>query len=280
MFGYLAPALGALTEEQKNRYRAFYCGLCHALKSSGEISRISLSHDMTFLAILLSSLLEPEETCRTGRCAVHPMHSHPWIASSPIQYAADMNILLFYYKCVDSGMDEHSLRARFGLNRFSRFLGPLQEKYPDQCGSVEAALRELWQLEKAPEAPADRLCNLSGQMLGAVFVPDRKLYFAPVLQALGESLGRFVYWMDAWEDYEEDIRKGRFNPLVPWHGREDYETFCHDTLEMFLAEAVSRFEVLPLVQDTDILRNILYAGVWQRYQRKLKHSKEVKAADE
>ena len=59
MFGYIVPVLTALSEEQKQRYHAYYCGVCHALRNRhGQISRLSLSNDMTFLALLLSSLYE------------------------------------------------------------------------------------------------------------------------------------------------------------------------------------------------------------------------------
>ena len=71
--------------------------------------------------------------------------------------------------------------------------------------------------------------------------------------------------MDAWEDFDEDRKKGRFNPLTGYRDRADYEDFCHETLELLIADAAECFEVLPLEQDLDILRNILYSGVWQRY---------------
>ena len=71
--------------------------------------------------------------------------------------------------------------------------------------------------------------------------------------------------MDAWEDYDEDLKKNRFNPLLSWHSRPDYEDFCRETLEMLIADAAEAFEVLPLEQDLDLLRNIIYSGVWQRY---------------
>ena len=72
------------------------------------------------------------------------------------------------------------------------------------------------------------------------------------------------------EDYDADIRKGRFNPLKGWHDRPDYEAFCLETLELLVAEATESFEILPLEQDLDLLRNVLYSGVWQRYTLKTK----------
>ena len=70
--------------------------------------------------------------------------------------------------------------------------------------------------------------------------------------------------------YSYSFKKGRFNPLKGWHDRPDYEAFCLETLELLVAEATESFEILPLEQDLDLLRNVLYSGVWQRYTLKTK----------
>jgi len=269
MFGYIIPSLSALTDEQKARYRAFYCGVCHALKARhGQSRRVSLSNDMTFLAMLLSSLYEPEHADRSSRCAVHPLSTHPWLSSGMIDYAADMNALLFYYKCVDQRMDDRSLSGKAGEALFKKSAEKVRRLCPVQTEAVTAALTELWEEEGKASPGPDRLCNLSGDMLGAVFVPRPEDLWAPVLRRIGTSLGRFIYWMDAWEDLEQDLKKNRFNPLAGYRSRDDYEEFSKDTLEMLMAEAAEAFELLPLEQDLDILRNIIYSGVWQRYTMK------------
>ena len=266
MFGYIAPVLSVLPEERKERYRSFYCGVCHALRvRHGQSGRLSLSNDMTFLAILLSSLYEPDTGAAVSRCGVHPLKSGPWLSSPMIDFAADMNALLFYYKCVDQRLDDRSLRGKAGESLFRKALDRVGKDRPLQAEGVRTALEALWEEEKQPSPSPDRLCNLSGDMLGAVFVPLPADPWAGVLRSLGAGLGRFIYWMDAWEDLEEDRKKGRFNPLAAYRNRPDYEDFCKETLELLIAEAAECFEVLPLEQDLDLLRNILYSGVWQRY---------------
>ena len=283
MFGYIAPDLSRLSDEQKRTYRSVYCGLCHSLESRyGQTGRLSLSNDMTFLAMLLSSLYEPETTENTSRCAVHPLKQHTALSSKMIDYAADMNILLFYLKCKDQKLDDASLSGKTGEKAFRKKALAVCAAYPKQSARAEGALNRLWEGEKATDPDPDLLCNLSGEMLGACFVPDPDDIWAPQLFAIGEGLGRFVYWMDAWEDYDADVKAGRFNPLRRWHDREDYEDFCRETLEMLIAEATEHFELLPLEKDLDILRNILYSGVWQRYvlQMRKRYGKEVTLPDE
>ena len=274
MFGYIAPVLSVLTEEQRQRYRSAYCGLCHSLGRYGRLEQVTLSNDMTFLALLLSSLYEQSTVTRLSRCPVHPFSRHPWRQSSMIDYAADMNLVLFYYKSQDAWDDDRSLRGKAGMKVLQGPMEQLRSRYPRQTAAVAAALEALWQAEKQPDFSPDLLCNLSGDMLSAIFVPDDADHWAPTLAGLGEGLGRFIYWMDAWEDYDEDRRKRRFNPLTLYHDRPDYETFCQETLEMLIAEAAEYFELLPLEQDLDLMRNVLYSGAWQRYtllgQKRLK----------
>ncbi len=268
MFGYVAPVLSALNEEQKQRYRSFYCGLCHALRNRhGQIRRLSLSNDMTFLAILLSSLYEPDAILAKSRCGLHPLKAGAFLSSPMIDYAADMNALLFYYKCEDQRMDDHSLLGKTGESLFREAAEGISHQWPEQAAGVKYALTELWKEESKASPDPDRLCNLSGEMLGAVFVPKPEDSWSRMLRSVGCGLGRFIYWMDAWEDYDEDLKKHRYNPLTAWHNRPDYEDFCRETLELLIADAAESFEILPLEQDLDILRNVIYSGVWQRYYR-------------
>ncbi len=280
MFGYIIPAMSALTEAQQERYRAYYCGVCRSLRlRCGQTGRLSLSNDMTFLALLLSSLYEPETDCREQRCAIHPLKPRKTCSSRMIDYAAEMNILLFYYKCEDARRDDRSLPGLAGEKVFRRSLEQIQVRYPAQSEEVRSALEELWAEEQKETPSPDRLCNLSGEMLQAVFAPEEDLW-TPVLRALGAGLGRFVYWMDAWDDLKADERKRRFNPLREYRDRPDFENFCRETLEMLIAEAAEAFEMLPLEQDLPILRNILYSGVWQKYQLKAERTAQKRKRKE
>ena len=281
MFGYITPVLSVLSEEEKQRYRAFYCGVCHALRSRfGLIDRIALSNDMTFLSIVLSSLYEPDALKTSARCAVHPLKTHAYYSSGMIDYAADMNALLFYYKCEDQRMDDRSLRGMAGEKAFRKALEQVSRRYPAQASAVKQTLQALWEEEKAAAPNPDRLCNLSGEMLGSVFVPKPEDVWSPLLRSMGAGLGRFVYWMDAWDDLEEDLKRKRFNPLAGYREREGFRDFCLETLEMFIADAAEAFELLPLEQDLPLLRNVLYSGVWQKYELKTGMKRKKKRKEE
>ncbi len=43
---------------------------------------------------------------------------------------------------------------------------------------------------------------------------------------------------------------------------------------MLIGECAAEFEKLPLLQDVEIMRSILYSGVWMQYERALKKKGE------
>jgi hypothetical protein len=102
-------------------------------------------------------------------------------------------------------------------------------------------------------------------MLAELFVWPEQHAFVQELQAIGDGLGRFVYFMDAYDDLPRDVRRGSYNPLKPLRDREDYEQLCKTAMMAMVADAADAFERLPILLDADIIRNVLYSGVWSKY---------------
>jgi len=267
LFGYITISAAGLSKESQQRYRSMYCGLCHTLKKRfGPAGQMTLSFDVTFLYLLLSSLYEPDEQSGCGRCLPHPLHTHPYVINTFADYCCDMNIALAYHKCLDDWQDDRSLIGRTEAALLRKGYEHVLEKYPQKCRDIETCLAEMHQLEKSGQATLDALANLSGRMVGILYRCQNDLW-ADTLEQMGQALGRFIYLMDAYDDLPADIRKKRFNPLRAYQSREDYESFARDSLTLLIGECTDAFETLPLIQDMDILRNILYAGCWTRYEQ-------------
>ena len=112
MFGYIITNQNALPAERQQRFRSFYCGLCHVLRRRhGLTGTATLSYDLTFLALLLNALYEPGEQDGSERCVAHPAKRHPFVVSPVMDYVADMNVALAYHKCRDNWIDDHSVIA-------------------------------------------------------------------------------------------------------------------------------------------------------------------------
>ena len=268
MFGYVTVDSAALPQEERERYQAYYCGLCRTLKRRfGNVGRVTLSNDMTFLYILLSSLYEPDAEVTQGRCPPHPIKARDGLYNPLAEYCADMNIALAYHKCRDDWADDRSLTGRLEAAMLKGAYRQVEKRHPEQCAAIERSLIDIGALEHAGALEPDAPANLTARLLGVVFAYRMDLWAEP-LRAIGEGLGRFIYLMDAYDDLPADLRRKRYNPLIGYRDSPDYETLCRDALTYVIAEATQAFELLPLVTDVDILRNILYAGVWARYRQK------------
>lgn len=272
MFGYIVGHKGSMTEEELHRYQGFYCGLCKTLeKEYGQLERLGLSYDMTFLALFLTALYEPEDTETSCKCIFHPMKEKPVIFNEYVEYAAAMTIALTYHKCLDDWMDERKfLRCKYA-QILKKSYAEVKAKYPRQCQSIEDSLRRLSVIEKDANATADDAINYGGMLMSELFV-YKEDFWSNCLRNFGYELGRFIYLMDASMDYEHDIKKNNYNPVVVMKKKpEDMEAL----LEMIIGYAAGEFEKLPIVQDARLIRNVLYGGVWQQYNEKV-HGKEKK----
>lgn len=274
MFGYVVANKASLTEQQLARYRAHYCGLCRALRERfGQLGRLTLTYDMAFLVLLLHSLYEPELRTGTNRCAPHPRAPQPWIRSEITEYASALNLALSYHNLRDDWQDDKSLPALWASSFLRKGYDAVCAALPRQCNAIESGLLALHAAEAQSPMPADAAADAFGSLMGELFV-YREDRWAPVLRRMGAALGRFIYMMDAYVDLARDKKRGRPNPLAPLSAAPDYEAQCKALLTLHLGECALEFEKLPLVEDVDILRNILYSGVWTKYELLHRQGKE------
>lgn len=274
MFGYVEANIQALDEAQLRRYRGAYCGLCRTLKERhGQLSRMTLNYDMTFLVLLLSSMYEPEERSGADRCLIHPVRRRGWWANRFTDYAADMNVALAYFNCVDDWMDEKKPLALAEARLLRSRYRVVAARWPRQCTAIKDCTVQLRAIETATDAAPDAAADCFGRLMGELFTPEADPVWEPRFRAFGAALGRFIYMMDACEDYERDRKRGGYNPLLALHSGELTEAEKLALLKMHIGACTAEFERLPLVQDVEILRSVLYSGVWIRYTEKMKKEK-------
>ena len=266
MFGHVQANLEELTSEEKERYHAIYCGLCHTLgERYGFSSRMGLTYDLTFLALLLSSLYEPEEKNDKSRCVIHPCKQHNYIMNECIDYAADMTIALVYHKCLDDWNDEKKVTRKCYSSMLAKSYEKVKAQWSEQCEVIERELKEIARIEADTSISPDQAINSCGRMMEAVFAYKHD-FWEKDLRRLGYSLGQFIYLADAIVDFNKDEKKGNYNPLTVWSSKPDEQK---SNLKLFLGTTSDAIERLPLVQDIGILRNILYSGIWIKYNREI-----------
>ena len=274
MFGYVNVNWKELTEAQKDRYGNVYCGICRRIRMrSSQLARLTLRYDMAFLSLLLMSLYEPEEEHGPNACMLHPVKKRPWVDNAFIRYAADMNVALAYYNCLDDWQDDGKYTAKLMAEHLESPYSRIKGEYPRQCEAIGSCIEELSRLEKENCPNPDEAANCFGRLMGEILCYREDLW-ASYLRQMGMALGRFVYLLDAAVDYDRDQKKRKYNPYLAMGAEKDWDTWTQ-YLVLAMADCTQSFERLPLVQDKDILDNILYSGVWVNYRhRKEKEAKE------
>ncbi len=274
MFGLVMANVEELSKEEKTRYNGVYCGICRQIRvNASNMARLGLSYDMAFLALLLMSLYEPEETSGNRACKLHPFKPRPWIENAYVTYAADMNVALAYYKALDDYADEGKFRAKKQSELFGKTMGDIAKRYPRQCAAMERCITRLRELEKENCANPDLPAACFGELMEELFVYEQDMW-EPTLRQMGMALGRFIYLADAALDYRADCRKNRYNPFLAMGTGEDW-TRWEQYLVLTMGRCTDYFERLPLVQDKKILDNILYSGIWLSYRKQQKGAGEV-----
>lgn len=270
MFGLVSANLKELSKEEKHRYNSIYCGICRQIKEQcSSPARLGLSYDMAFLALVLMSLYEPEETSGSRACKLHPIKPHSWVDSEIIRYCACMNVALGYYKALDDYQDEGKISAKVLCNIFGRDLEKIKALYPRQCQAIEACLSELRQLEAENCPNPDLPAGCFGRLLGELFV-YREDFWTDTLRNMGDALGRYIYLADGVMDYRRDQKRNQYNPFSAMGAGEHYAQW-EDYLILALGRCTDYYECLPLVQDKSIMDNILYSGIWIAYRSKVRN---------
>ena len=266
MFGYVVVNKPEMNFKEFDVYHAYYCGLCKTLKNSyGLRAQAALNFDMNFLAILLSGLYEPKLEMKNARCVMHPLKKHQECYNEFVDYAAKMTIVLTYFKCEDDWLDEQKLSKQMYKKLINKAYSKVKEEYYDKVSNIEKCLHKINEYEKQDFNNLDEVSKCFGEVMGLICAYKEDEWYSELYQ-LGFYLGRFIYFIDAYEDIEDDLEKGTYNPLKELYQTKQFEEKCKDILELMISEATLAFERLPIIENATIIRNILYSGVWTKYE--------------
>ena len=265
MFGYITINKPELKFKEYDIYHSYYCGLCQSLKKNyGQLSRLSLNYDMTFIVMLLSGLYEVDNSYETHRCVVHPVHKQNMIMNRFSDYGAKMTIVLTYFKCKDDWNDDHKYVQRGYMKLLQKAFFNIKKEFPEKIEAIEKHLNQIEDYEKNGFDYLESIANEFGHVMGEICTYHKDEWYDELYE-FGYYLGKYIYMLDAYEDIEKDINKNRFNPLKEKWNTEKFESYCFQFLELMISNATMIFESLPIIENIEILRNILYGGVWVKY---------------
>ncbi|MCX7746285.1 MAG: DUF5685 family protein [Clostridia bacterium] len=284
MFGYIMPDKPELKIKEFEAFKAFYCGVCKAIKKrSGQIPRFTLNYDTTFLAILLSSISNEKIDIKKEHCIIHPIRKIKYVINHPIvDYAADMNVILAYLSLTDKWKDEKSFAALMGIKVLKSRYKNLKSKYDEKCGTIEEGLKKLTKLEVSKCNSMDEAAEPFAKLMEEIAVYRPLIHSAreeEVHRWLGYNIGKWVYIIDAFDDIEKDIKKRNYNPLIyqfKYHG-QDINVFKNKVRErvsislFYTLEQIERaYRLLDVKRHKSILDNIIHIGMFKTTERILK----------
>ena len=267
MFGYVKINKMDLTFREYDHYKSYYCGLCKCLKRSyGELSRLSLNYDVTFLIVLLSAAYNIESKTTDEICMLNPLKKKKILINDITEYAAGMNVLLTYYKLEDNVNDDGGLVNKAAFSAYKKSAEKAKALYPEKAAFIKAKLNELSELEKRESVNIDLVSNTFGNIMGEVFAyqDDEKVN---TLRRIGFNLGKYIYILDAYEDLEEDLKKNRYNPFKEYEPKsEELKKKVDRLISICLGIAGRAIDSLRLEWNLGIIENIIYSGVYLRYK--------------
>jgi hypothetical protein len=300
LFGYVTPLKAEMKVKDFARFKCYYCGLCcHIKKEFGNIPRMSLNYDMTFLGLLLDALNPEDLEVSSHRCALHPTEKKIVIANNmALSYAAAMNISLFYYKLLDDAHDDKNLKSKF----FSVLLSPYKRKFASSIikinNDIKQYLSKLSILEDNKAfSSIDEICDPFSNLVGIILrdYPYELINDSPdlrnTLYNLGYYIGKWIYLIDALDDLKSDMEKGKFNPINFLYNKDSLEydkfiDFIKHKIEFTILNCgygcKENLEKLHLNRNEDILYNIIELGLMDKYVNVAKNpesTNETKRSD-
>ena len=292
MFGYVKIAKGELKVWEYETYKAIYCSLCRRLgKTYGPFSRLTLSYDFTFLAVLSLSLKPGTLDFERKRCAFNPLKKCNYCkkANDELEIAAAAAMVMVYYKLLDNIEDSKGIKRLFykSLKPFYKSKNKKAARlYPEIEKIVSDYIEKQTKLEKELCSDIDKICEPTAGALGKIFErcsADEKQKRA--LYQLGYCIGKWIYLVDAINDIENDLRDGSYNPLKSEIKDEERAKLqARERLEPLLNSCICSaqlsLELLDIKKYKGILDNILYLGLFEVNKKAFQKKTKKKSLEE
>lgn len=271
MFGYIRPYKPELKIREFEEYKGYYCTLCKTLeKKYGFFAKFFLNYDFAFLALLLISLEEEKSCYKKGKCTFNPLKKCSFCVNgeNTFSFVADSSILFLYYKLKDNIEDENFFKKAAAFIA-KLFVGGAYKKAAQKQPIIDKLIHKTIQkqnaIEKLAQITVGEAALGSAMLLAEVmYSPIKDEKRRRILYELGFHLGKWVYLIDALDDYKKDLKKNSFNPFIKSseYGKdyEDVKKQAGGLLEECITGYENAFLLLDIKHNKYILENILFEG--------------------
>lgn len=272
MFGYVIPYRNELKLKDIKRYKAYYCTICNQLrKRYGRMATAFLSYEMVFTLILLDSFSDMgKNTSVSLSCQFDFLHiGNINVCKDLVSYIAWTNMYLSVWKLKDNWIDDKKIGSYLLYKLIS-----INKNYKSDCvlysnpaANLEVILNTFYDMERKNECDFDELAQLMGDAWKTVFECGTQFVnISPDMEkeliSICEDLAKFLYCIDAYDDYERDLKKGNFNPLqkMPYELDEALSN-GFIILKFIIYSLKNKIRQIEFSKCNDILQNIIFFGL-------------------
>lgn len=268
MFGYLKPDNPYLYLKDETLYKSLYCGICKSIgKICGQVPRFTLSYDMAFMSAITHNILGVDVKINSERCIAHQIKKRPIAQPDDISLMLGaVNVILAYFKLSDDVIDENKGALRRSLIKTG--YKKAKKLYPEIDKIVADGYKDLRKLEKENSDSIDIVCHPFSTIMEEVSTEVFKDKANEHTKTLFYALGKWIYLIDALDDYDKDVKKGSFNVLYNAYKCDNFKTLVNNYKEdvFFIFSGIfsqisENFSQIKMQFNTDLVTNVLTRGI-------------------
>ncbi len=281
MFGYIKADLPNMYVKDTVLYQAMYCSLCKGIgQTCGQKARFVLNYDLTFLSVLMHNVMGEDVKVEKQHCIVHPIRKRPIALTDELtRRIALLNVILAYHKLNDDVID--SGKGRIKRSFFKKAYKKARKIEPEIDNAVKKRYDELLKLEKSNCDSIDMIADPFGNMMQDIVQIIMQNKITPEISELAYYLGKWIYLIDALDDFDKDKKKKNYNVFIcayPSAQNQD-QLICTYKQDLILAfsSVLSRIgELTSQINykfNHDLIDNVLYRGLSAQTKRIMEKEK-------
>ena len=231
MFGYIKPDAYA-PKKYKEYFRKNYCFLCRALdKHYGFFSRLFVSFDVTFFAVLFSKDNYLADIGKVG-CLKSDKKLKERLNDEFAEKIAALNLALAAGELVDNIGDKDKFYAGIAYFCYGGVFKKVQKRHPLLWEIIETGhekMREIEERNGTVEEMEETFATLIERITREFFsiTDESKISYI-------RYVAKMLYFMDAVDDINKDIRRNSFNGLKKYGNKSDYVLRNYSSLKEHL----------------------------------------------
>lgn len=280
MIGYMKPQKGKFSKAERDVYQSIYCGLCRHLKYEyGVTGTFVISYEIVDLLLLIEAIIPQESKSQKMSCSLTPFiwKDMRGINERIYSEAARVSVIVAGLEIQDNIFDDNRVRDKILYTVTKAKINKAHENSESSAILLEKEYDRYMTLEKKcfrEKSGFENIVNQCGcitKMIGAILTNDINIDTRGIVLSLMNIWGKWIFLMDAIEDYDSDVVHERFNPWKLSDAPTDRERYLMNLED----EANLLLEVLPLIRYESILHSLYRNQLPERraklFQRSFKY---------